>query len=179
MIRWPFVTERWPLVAGLIGPLCLIVSARILLAPGGPVSADAAPLEPLPLIPGVGAGVRVSDEQNHAAAYARELLERPFGKSPMYYPREYDQGASSLVAAPLPEQTGQSLGLAVPEFAVTSVMSGSRGSLAMVDGAWRRVGDEVQPGWVLSQIDGRSGRVRFLGSRGHEVEVRVRADNHN
>ena len=179
MIRWAIDRERWPLTAGLVGPLALIVVVRVVLVTDGPMAADATPIEPLPPIPAVGSGAWVSADQKQAAAYARELVQRPFGKSPMYYPSEYDQGATALVPAPLPDPPIEYLGQPVPNFAVTSVMAGSRGSLAMVDGAWRRVGDEVQPGWVLSEIDGRSGTVRFLGSRGRAVEVRVRADNHN
>ena len=179
MIRWVLDKERWPLTAGLVGPLALILVVRVVLVSDGPVAADATLIEALPPIPVVGSRTRVSDEQKMAAAYARELLLRPFGESPMYYPSEYDQGATALVVAPLPEQPTENLGQPIPDFAVTSVMAGSRGSLAMVDGAWRRVGDEVRPGWIVGQIDGRSGTVRFLGSRGREVEVRVRANDHN
>lgn len=179
MRRWRVDTDRWPLAAGLAGPLALVLIARVMLVPNGPVAADAAPLEPLPAVSSVASGAHASTDVERAAAYAKELIARPFGESPMYYPGSYDQGASSLVPAPIREQPVPVSGRVLPDFAVTSVMAGSRGSLAMVDGGWRRVGDEVRPGWVLGQIDGRSGTVRFLGSGGREVQVRVQTGDPN
>lgn len=101
--------------------------------------------------------------QRASLAHAAEVRAAGMGRSPLYYPpaRETGRGAR--------EEERSAVELAAPDLMVTSVVRGERAVFAIVNGRARRVGDEVEPGWTLVEIDPQRARVTVRCEDGREL----------
>jgi hypothetical protein len=63
------------------------------------------------------------------------------------------------------------------EFLLTAVMPSPSRPLAVINGKARRIGDAVEPGWVLTMIDGDARRViaTHISGRTRTVEMATQA----
>lgn len=112
-------------------------------------------------------------EQSRAIEFASQARDEPFGPSPFYQPKsdkEEPPPEPSDVEKPEPSDDDVS---PTPTFAVTSVMAGGRRPLATINGELCQVGDKIEQGWTVIDINGQTGRVRLEGPNGTIVTARL------
>lgn len=125
----------------------------------GPSRAGAVMIEPMPELPVVVPSGAVPQPTPRGAVQSPfKFLARE--ESPQHTDRPARRGL------PHPQSVPD------PEFTLTAVMPSPARPLAVINGKARRIGDEIEPGWVLSAIDGdarrvvlthRTGRLMTLG----------------
>jgi hypothetical protein len=64
-------------------------------------------------------------------------------------------------------------GTAAPVFNLTAVMPHAQRPIAVINGRPRTIGEELTPGWTLTEIDGTSRTIVINGPDGDRVRVRM------
>lgn len=112
--------------------------------------------------------VAMTPAETAARAYARAALREPFAGSPMH--RGIEAPEPSIGPAPAEPVRAEPT---APVFTVTSVLVGRRATLVTINGRLRRLGDEVEPGWRLTEIDARAGTVTLTSEDGRRERVSI------
>lgn len=129
----------------------------------GPSRAGAIMIEPMPDLPVI-----------VPAAIATEASPIPVMASPFKFESEpAPEPRATLPQRPLPERRTEP----EVEFLLTAVMPSPSRPLAVINGKARRIGDAVEPGWVLTMIDGDARRVilTHISGRTRTVEMATQA----
>lgn len=80
----------------------------------------------------------------------------------------FPQPQDEIETAPEPEEVAKP---ERPEFALTSVMSGRRGAMCVINQKVHQVGAEVAPGWRIAAIDAEARSVKLEGPRGESLTL--------
>ena len=164
----PTIETKRRLAAGgmFILPLVLVKVTALMIGGTGPAQVAAAPdvADPAPLQPVMLAERAWSDEQRAAARHIAELMDEPFGPTPLYYePR----GRESVPIFEDPQSDP------APEFIVQAILSSAAGNTALIDGEAYRVGDVIgRTEWRIIAIDGAARSVTVLDPRTDRTETR-------
>jgi len=140
------LAQRLVLAAAALAPTAAVLLVRAVAPHAGPASASARPgapdrVEPVhPLTP-----APLTGKQPALAAAIRSRT--PEFRSPFVVPMS-EADREGLLQNP----KGKAPPPKAPEFAVTSIISGAQ-TFAVINGKPRRVGDELDGGWVLAEID--------------------------
>lgn len=153
-------------LAAIALPLALALVARLGLGPPPP-AAHAMADNPIPRRELSSPLPTLTPEQERVRHYAAQALAQPFAASPMHRLAP----EAPIEASPEPPQVQAP---AKPTFDVTGVIVSSRHALATINGALRRIGDEVEPGWRLTSIDARQGVLIITGDSGERLEISIR-----
>lgn len=158
-------------LAAFILPLVALKLAAILMGEPGPSSAPAAVVTTPPDLglPGP-PPQRWSEQQREAAKHIIFLQSQPFGPTPLYH-REPDPKPLRPEVGPGPDGPEDE---PPPNVVVQAILTSSGGNIAVIGGAYYRVGDALDDaGWVVAEIDGvtrsvtlahpRTGRTATIG----------------
>ncbi len=187
MIR-RLASHRRLLEVGALAAPILIVQAMGYLFAAGPAPAPAAgppttetPAEPI----AAGAPAKLTDEQARAADWLAKRpplgdLHSPFdarANSPPP-PPPVTNPSTPVVTPPDPrgDPKPPPRQLAPPPMRLTAIIVSNDLRMAVIDGKVLRVGQEVAPGWIVSDINARGDLVKVTGSDGQTIELRSRPD---
>ncbi len=147
---------RAPEAAALAAPLLLVALFRLL----SPSSAPAAALaqEPAPSINPAALADAVHPKAKAAAAFARETLLQPLGKSPfttVSAATPTPQTAPAEEETPLASYEPSEAAFAIepPQLALTSIVASSTGAVVVLNGRLYRLHDSPTPEWAITHID--------------------------
>lgn len=166
-------SARWLVILACVTPIGVCFLARLgagpLMTPASTSASEAAGLAP----PAAFSAAAVLDEpQSKAIAFSRVASDEPFGPSPFYEPTPAGGDAGD---APVDVDAPAEIGLdPVPTLRVTSIVSGGRETMAVVNGELRRVDDEAAPGWRIVAIQPQQGRVIVQHADGRRESARLR-----
>lgn len=150
----------------LLAPLVLVKVAATMLGAEGPRSADASSPAPAIANDASGGGTIVlpefnqSPEQQAAAERALRHARARVATSPFL-------AMQSAGEKPVLVATDD-----VVDFAVSAIMVTRGGNTALIDGQLRKVGDEIAPGCVITEIDNDKHCVTVLHQRTGEKVTR-------
>lgn len=166
---------RWTVLAMTAAPACAVLLMRVIAPIQGPAAAKAgtvtndaqAPLVVPPVF-------EPTPAQIELAAVMHEEARRPFGPSPVITRKR--EGEPATEPMPLPSDQEAPAGPMPPDASVTSIMVAQGQPMAVIDGAVRRVGDTVAPGWTVTAISRDEGSVTLTHTRGdvHRLVLRQR-----
>ena len=61
----------------------------------------------------------------------------------------------------------------VPKLTLTSIINGSAGAMATINGKLRKPGDQAAPGWTLLSIDAATGHAVLSGPENQTIELAI------
>lgn len=104
----------------------------------------------------------------------RWTLSRTFDDvgNPFYLPPAEPQPQPESVPLPKPD-AGTPASSPIPRFELTSVIKGSKRALAAINQRVWRIGDEVEPGWLLKQLNARERSAVLQSTDGRTVRIVV------
>ncbi|MEK6703297.1 MAG: hypothetical protein AABZ53_13620 [Planctomycetota bacterium] len=110
--------------------------------------------------------------QDDLARAITATLTNPLGPCPLFVPEIH-----RTAAPPSPSDIPGIPMVAVADFRLTSIATGGRELMAVIDGRVRRIGDEVREGWKVESIDRVAQTVTFSGPLGRSTVARLRPDD--
>lgn len=162
----PLVARAGAAALGLaVLPALAVLGVRAVSPEGAPSTARAAAAAGVEAAPA--ALPTASAEQKGLLAAQREAAAAPFGPCPLAMP----QTTALRVAAPEPPAEREE---PAPEFALSGIVRGGGGAMAVINGRPRRLGDEVEKGWFVGGIDPGAGEVRLETPAGRRVTITLR-----
>lgn len=151
--------------AALLSPLLVFAALRF-LADAGPSTAPAAPAT---IATSSEAGMEEpppTPEVTRATAFLEAWNAGEPIPSPMRHPERADDPKTTEADPPsLPAE------IAIPEFAVKSVMGSGERVMASINGKVYRMGDQPAPGWRITSMDAKSKRIEITGPDGRTIIV--------
>lgn len=150
-------------------PLMTVAFGRAVNPFSSPRPASANAVEPVDSSPAIASPIAPVPPEELQAIHAIELAARGLGPigSPFPTPEQASDEPVEVVVRDEPVERPPSI--TPPSIRVTSIVRGAR-PIAVIDGAIRRVGDLVDPDWMVYAIDADA-RTVSLGHRTGEIVV--------
>ncbi|HYE61443.1 MAG TPA: hypothetical protein VD997_05565 [Phycisphaerales bacterium] len=166
----------WPLVAAALAVMPLLGVAGVRMLKRAPSSAfgqetpTVTPFKPAPETTPTANAVALVSQFNAEAS-------RGFGPSPMLnrappppvQPKVPDPEVKPRVVDEPPVRVSTPQQATPPELQITSIMATNKGSVAVINGKLRRVGDAVGNGYKIAAINAGTGEVEIVGAAGDKV----------
>lgn len=166
----------WPAVAAAIVVLPLLGTAGVRMLKRAPASAfgqdapSVTPFKPLAETTASANAMALVSQFNAEAS-------RGFGPSPMVNrappppvaPKVPDPEVRPKVPVDEPVRTTTTQRSTPPELQISSIMAARGGSVAVINGKLRRVGDSVGNGYKISSINAATGEVEITGADGDKA----------
>ena len=159
---------RFSRLVGALAPLVLVVASYVFVDITGPnmVVAQSSDAVAMPVQGSLSAP---TEAQRAALEHARKEATLRFGTSPFFVPDSPTRPVNESSPAAPPEEEQ----VEIPQMRVTSIISGGRQEIAVMNGTPRRIGEEVAPGWILVSIDNTRRSVIIGAADGRRVEVGI------
>lgn len=168
---------RLSYAAALALPLLAVGGVRMAWLSKGPASAGASQIKATNPKGILDKDKPASPVTRHAHAEIERVvsstLANALGPCPLYAP-EIRRSAAPPSPANIP---GIPQASSIPDFRLTSIATGGRDLMAVVDGRVRRVGEEVREGWKVESIDKAAQTVTFAGPDGQSSVAKLRTDD--
>jgi hypothetical protein len=162
--------------ASIAAPVLLILGLRTVFS-GGPAGADAAPALSQPQsiqqsameLAAVTPAVALTPQQQRAVDWRATLqFEQPL-RSPM-------DSRVDVVLLPTQAPEPEPVAVEIPVnpldgLVLTATMGNQNAALAAISGKVYRIGEQVRPGWRLTSVDVRSGRILLTAENGDTAEL--------
>lgn len=167
---------RISFLAALTLPLLTVGGIRTAWLAKGPATAGASQVKPVERKNGSPESKAPAPVPRHArdelARAISSTLTTTLGPSPLFAPEIHRSAAP-----PSPSEIPGVPMVDVAEFRLTSIATGARELMAVIDGRVRRVGEEVRDGWKVESIDKIAQTVTFSGPDGRSAIAKLRSDD--
>lgn len=170
-----FQGQRLRLVAAMLAPVALVQVGRTLLS-GPDASAGPAPAGAAPVVATADSVAPATPAQTAALKHASALQIPDRLRSPLDHPllAPVQEPPATTATEPAEPQAAPAPAPAAPPpttWTLGSVLSGSSGALASINGRVQRTGDELAPGWSITGIDPQNFVVTITGPQGQVLTL--------